>query len=307
VGKHFNPAALVATAVALAWLGYTIASWFLAWNPADAGAYYQAAERLRAGHALYPAINPDAHEVYRYAPWFAYAWIPSTYFPKELVDHLWSLAMLVCSAIAVLPLFRHGTRASIVLGALLGAFLAETAMFGNVQPLIVAILVTTARRPSFPVWLGGAASLKLVPILFILPWLGRGEWRKAAIATGTALLLTAPMLLFDLSSYVTSPGEGLVSLYAVSPTLWFLAAAIAGVAALILSARRSEYAWLAAALLMFLGPPRVATSYLGFIAVAVILSWKDQSSSTKTSPEHRRGVMTAVPGGKASAPAEGPP
>jgi alpha-1,2-mannosyltransferase len=269
-------ARLVAMAVALGWLGYTLASWFLAWNPADAGAYYSAAQRLLAGLPLYPATNPEAHEVYRYAPWFAVLWIPLTVFPEAVVAHIWSLLMLAASAIAAWPVLRRGTPASITLGALLFAFLAETAMFGNAHPLVVALLVWTIRGRTAPVWVGVAASLKLVPILFVLPWAGRGEWWRVAIAVGSAVLLSAPILLFDLAGYVTSPGTGLLSLYAVSPVLWLVVAAASAAVALVLSSRRSTWAWLAIALLMFLGPPRVTTSYLSFILVAVVVMLEER-------------------------------
>ncbi len=264
-------ARLVSMAVALGWLGYTLASWFLAWNPADAGAYYGAAQRLMAGQTLYPAMNPEAHEVYRYAPWFAVLWVPLTGLPEAFVAHAWSLLMLVASVVAAWPVIRLGTPAAITLGALLGAFLAETAMFGNVHPLVVALLVWTIRSRSAALWVGVATSLKLVPILFVLPWAGRGEWKKVALAIGSAAILFAPMFLFDLSAYSMSPASGLLSLYAVSPVLWFVVAAAVGVVALVLAVRRSPYAWLAAAVLMFLGPPRVTTSYLSFILVAVVV------------------------------------
>ena len=269
-------ARLVAMAVALGWLGYTLASWFLAWNPADAGAYYSAAQRLLAGLPLYPATNPEAHEVYRYAPWFAVLWIPLTVFPEAVVAHVWSLCMLAASAIAAWPVLRRGTPASITLGALLFAFLAETAMFGNAHPLVVALLVWTIRGRTAPVWVGVATSLKLVPILFVLPWAGRGEWWKVVIAVGSAVLLSAPILLFNLAGYVTSPGTGLLSLYAVSPVLWLVVAAASAAFALVLSLRRSTWAWLAVALLIFLGPPRVTTSYLSFILVAVVVMLEER-------------------------------
>ena len=269
-------ARLVAMAVALGWLGYTLASWFLAWNPADAGAYYAAAPRLLAGLPLYPATNPEAHEVYRYAPWFAVLWIPLTLFPEAVVAHVWSLCMLAASAIAAWPVLRRGTPASITLGALLFAFLAETAMFGNVHPLVVALLVWTIRGRTAPVWVGVATSLKLVPILFVLPWIGRREWWKAGVAVLTAGLLFAPMLLFDLQNYVTSPGTGLLSLYAVSPALWLGVAALNAAVAVVLCLQRSRWAWLAVALLMFLGPPRVTTSYLSFILVAVVVMLEER-------------------------------
>jgi len=264
-------ARLVAMAVALGWLGYTLASWFLAWNPADAGAYYGAAQRLLAGAPLYPALNPEAHEVYRYAPWFAVLWIPFTLIPESVVAHAWSLLMLAAGAYAAWPVLRRGTPAAITLGALLGAFLAETAMFGNAHPLVVALLVRTIRHPTAPIWVGVATSLKLVPILFVIPWAGRGEWWKVAVAVGSAGLLFAPILLFDLSHYATSPGTGLLSLYAVSPDLWLAVAVVNAAIAVILAVRRSPWAWVAVAVLMFLGPPRVTTSYLSFILVAVVV------------------------------------
>jgi hypothetical protein len=258
-------------AVLLGYLGYTLASWFLAWDPADGGAYYDAAARLTHGQPLYPTVNPEAHEVYRYAPWFAVAWIPLTPLPREVALHAWSLAMLACAGAAVWPLLRRPTWARVALAALIGQTLAETAMFGNAHPMVVALLVWTASRRSFPAWVGVAASVKLVPLAFALVWAGRAQWSRAAVAVGVAALLFAPMLLFDLTSYPTDPGTGLLSLYAVSPPLW-AALALACLAATVwLAARGSPYAWVAAAVLMFLGPPRVVTSYLGFLLVAVQL------------------------------------
>ncbi len=258
-------------ALLLGYLGYTLASWFLVWNPADGGAYYDAADRLTHGEALYPPSNPEAHEVFRYAPWFAVAWIPLTILPREVALHAWSLAMLGCAVAAVWPLLRRPTWARVALAALVGQTLAETAMFGNAHPLVVAVLVWTAGRRSFPAWVGIAASLKLVPLALALVWAGRRQWVPAAVAVGVAALLFAPMLLFDLSSYPTDPGTGLLSLTAISPLLWAAVALTSLGATLWLAARGSPYAWVAAAVLMFLGPPRVVTSYLGFLLVAVQL------------------------------------
>lgn len=258
-------------AMLVGYLGYTMASWFLAWDPADGGAYYDAAYRLVHGQPLYPPINPEAHEVYRYAPWFAVTWVPFTMLPRDVALHVWSLAMLGCSVGAVWPLLTRPTWARVALAALIGQTLVETAMFGNAHPLVVALLVWTAGRRFFPAWVGVAASLKLVPLAFAVVWAGRRQWSRAAAAVGVAAVLFAPILLFDLSGYPTDPGTGLLSLYTVSPPLW-AAVAIASLAATAwLAVRGSPYAWVAAALLMFFGPPRVVTSYLGFLLVAVQL------------------------------------
>lgn len=271
-------ARLVTLGVCLGWLAYVLTSWTILWNPADAGAYYDAALRLVRGDDLYIAMHPDAHEVYRYAPWFAYAWIPLTSLPRDLALHLWSLAMLGCSLVAVWPLLRRGTTASIALAGLLGAFLAETAMFGNAHPAVVALLVVAARHPWMPVAVGVAASVKLVPFLFILPWLRLKAWRNVVIATFVGVALWAHVLAFDLVDYETDPGTGLLSFYAISPVLWLALAAGASAAAGVAIARGSRWMWAAVALVMFLGPPRVALSYLSFLIPAVVLTDTDPSA-----------------------------
>jgi hypothetical protein len=261
----------VVMAVLLGYLAYTAASWFLVWDPADGGAYYDAAMRLTHGQPLYPPIHPEAHEVYRYAPWFAAAWIPLTSLPRDVALHAWSLAMLACAVAAVWPLLSRPSWARVALAILIGQTLVETAMFGNAHPLVVALLVWTAGRRSFPAWVGVAASIKLVPLAFVVVWAGRRQWLQAAVAVGVAALLFAPMLLFDLGSYPTDPGTGLLSLYAVSLPLWAAVALASLVGTAWLAVRGSPYAWVAAAVLMFVGPPRVVTSYLGFLLVAVQL------------------------------------
>jgi hypothetical protein len=266
----------VVLAVSLAWLAYVLASWFLVWDPADAGAYYDAAARLRDGRPLYQPMNPEAHEVYRYAPWFAYAWIPVTVLPRDVALHAWSLLMLVASVVAVWPIVRLGTVAAVSLAALLGAFLAETAMFGNAHPAVVALMVVTATRRSFPIWLGVAASIKLVPIAFVLVWLGRRQWGPALVALVTVGILWLHAAFFDLGGYVTDPGTGLLSLYAVSPVLWIGVAVTATGLAVVMAASWSRYSWIATAALAFIGPPRVVLSYLAFLAPAVVLTLRER-------------------------------
>lgn len=56
----------------------------------DVAAYWGAAERIRAGEPLYVAGVANASDLYRYAPWFAYAWVPLTYLPSDIVTSAWS-------------------------------------------------------------------------------------------------------------------------------------------------------------------------------------------------------------------------
>jgi hypothetical protein len=43
-----------------------------------------------------------------------------------------------------------------------------------------------------------------------------------------------------------------------------------------LAVRRSQWAWTAAAVVMFIGPPRIVLSYLGFLAPAVVLTLRER-------------------------------
>ena len=93
----------VAAAIGLsvAWLIWTIGGFTLA----DAEGYRMAADRLRSGQPLYPPVpDPDAASVYRYAPWFAVAWIPIAALPVPLGNGLWVATLLAASVLAVLPL-----------------------------------------------------------------------------------------------------------------------------------------------------------------------------------------------------------
>jgi hypothetical protein len=215
------------------------------WTLEDANAYWAAAERLRAGQPLYSYFDPNSNEVIRYAPWFAYAWIPLTYLPRAIVDIGWSALLVAASVAAVVPLLRRPTPAALAIAGLLGPFLLWTASRGNLQPLLVAALVHGVERRSGPLWIALAASLKAVPILYVLVYAGRGEWGRVAIAVALTALLTGQMLLFDLSSFASDAG-GSQSLLFISPVVWAAAAAIGLALALVSAFVRRRYAWLGA-------------------------------------------------------------
>src|SRR5688572_21151847 len=64
------------------------------WGLEDVDAYWDAAMRLRASEALYPVgLNPNAYQVFRYAPWFAWLWVPLTFLPKVVAFSLWAAVL----------------------------------------------------------------------------------------------------------------------------------------------------------------------------------------------------------------------
>jgi hypothetical protein len=219
-------------------------------------AYLPAAERLLSGHQLYPAVDPDSADAYRYAPWFAAAMVPLLIVPEPIIKVGWAAAMLA-ACLAVMWRLR-GSWAGYGLMGLVGGYLLRSAAYGNVQPVIVLALLLMVERRSGPVWIGLATSLKAVPLLFVIVYLGRREWIRAAQAIAVAVLLAAPMLLFDLSHYPLDTGPGF-TLLPLAP--------VAIVATVILA--RSRYRWTAAAVSVIACLPRLVVYDLGFLLVAI--------------------------------------
>lgn len=252
-------AAAVIVGVGISQLVFTIGDWHLR----DMGAYWEAATRLREGEPLYPALaDTEASEVYRYAPWFAWAWVPLTMLPREAVNVLWSGILLVASAAALVPLLR--LRAWLAV-AFFAPILVGISAIGNVQPLIVAALVLGVERRSAPLWIAVTASLKALPILFVLTYLGRGEWMRAALAILLTAILVAPMLLYGVGDYPTGAGDAAVLL------AWPPIYAIVVAAAILVSIRlaRSRLAWLASATTVVLALPRFFVYDITFLMTAV--------------------------------------
>ncbi|MEP7040309.1 MAG: glycosyltransferase 87 family protein, partial [Chloroflexota bacterium] len=137
---------------------------------------------------------------------------------------------------------------------------------GNVQPLLVATLMWTVERRSGPLWVGVASSLKIFPLLFVAVYLGRREWRRAAVALAVAAALWAPALLYDLRGYTTDAGQA-ASLVAV-PVAWVVVIGVGVVQALRLA--RTRFAWLAAATTVVVSLPRLFVYDVTYLMVGAV-------------------------------------
>lgn len=233
---------------------------------ADVAAYWGAAERIRAGEPLYVAGAANASDLYRYAPWFAYAWVPLTFLPREAVTAAWVGLMILAAILSTAPLVRHGLGGTAAF-SIFAPIQLQAAVFGNVQPLLVLMLMWGVERRSGPLWIAVGASLKAVPLLLAVVYAGRGEWTRAGLAVLLSAVLVAPALLFDLSAYSTDPGPGQISLTAVATQLYLAVALImVGVA---FARARTRFAWLAGAGAMMAALPRVLTYEIGFLLVGL--------------------------------------
>jgi len=233
------------------------------WSMADADAYWQAALRLRAGEALYPPVaDVESSSVYRYAPWFAWATIPVTFLPLPVAGVMWSVVLVGASAAAVVPLARSGAWLP---ATLFGAILIGISANGNVHALLIAALVWGVERWSGPGWIAVAASLKAVPILYALVYVGRRQWGRAAVAAAFTVVLVAPFLLYDLRNYVTSPG--LAGILINVPVLY--AVVVASAILLTVALARGPHGWLVASTTVALALPRFFVYDVTFLIPSV--------------------------------------
>ncbi|HKO33762.1 MAG TPA: glycosyltransferase family 87 protein [Candidatus Limnocylindria bacterium] len=168
------------------------------WEFDDVHAYLNAAQRLLDGGPLY-VTTPDPSDLYLYAPWFAFAWVPFTVLPLLAVEVAWAAVLLASTVAAVMP-FRS-TWAGIALALLLGGLLYRTAGWGNVQPLLVAALIYAVPTRAGPWAIGVAGSLKPLALGLLVVHAWRREWRSVGIGLGVAAVLWLPILFFGLSSY----------------------------------------------------------------------------------------------------------
>ena len=262
VARRFVAAVVIG--LSIAWLVWTLNGFTLS----DAHAYRMAAERLIAGNELYQA-TASQDDAFRYAPWFAVAWVPIASLPGGLGDGLWAVALVAASVAAVIPFARRRGLASRLVAVFGGTMLLWTAARGNVHPLMIAGLVHGLDRRSGPVWVGLAASLKAVPILFTLVYVARREWWRAGLSVAVAIVLVAPMPLLGWDPGRTNPGESLSLFYLASPAVWVTVAALTLVGAMLVAWRCPRYAGPAAAAAIILALPRLLLYDLTYVLVGV--------------------------------------
>jgi hypothetical protein len=241
------------------------------WGFEDVNAYLGAAHRLRDGAPLYDgSLDPDSYRVFRYAPWFAWVWVPLSYLPTSLVTWGWGFVLAVAAGAILLRLGQLRQPAAWALAFLMTPWLVSLVQVGNIQPLVVAALAFGISRRSGPLWIGLAAALKGVPLLFGLVYVARREWMRVGLTLAATAVLLAPFLLYDLSGYQTDPGRSFSIYYYVSPAAWAAGAAASTVIALLLALRRSPYAFVACAVAVMLLAPRTHVTYASYLLIGIL-------------------------------------
>lgn len=255
-------ASILVIVVALAWTAQTLAS---GWEAVDLHIYLGAARNLvELGNPYLPSSATTDLLHFHYAPWFAVATVPLLALPLPLVEALWTGAMGI-SALAALAVLRPFGVTAVPLAVLMGVLLLGQVLAGNIQPLMVAMLIWRLDRRDGPLWVAVFASLKVIPIVFVAYYLGRRRWRDAALSVAITVVLGAPILLFEIPGGNLWPGA--TGLYAISPVLWAASAMIAGLLAIRLAGRR--HGRLAAAVAAIAALPRLYPFDISTVLIGV--------------------------------------
>lgn len=291
--RSIGPAKLVVLALCIGFgLAFVIAN-VRSWDLEDANAYWNAALRLHHGADLYPPISSaDGPAVYRYAPWFAWLWIPLTSLPRQAVDIGWSALLILGGIVALWPLARMRSVAGLCLLFLLGGLLVRTASTGNVHVLLIAMLVWGLPRRSGPLWVGIAASLKFAPLAYLLVYAARREWWKAGAGFLAFAVLTAPALLYNIRDYPTDPGQSLSLFSLLGPIPWLVVAVLAAGAALLLA--RGVFGWSSASVAAIAATPRLDYYDLTYLLVGLNAGAQGPSVST-VDPVESSPVASSLP------------
>jgi alpha-1,2-mannosyltransferase len=285
---------LIARAVVTALVAAFVALYFLAGQPfqnpypgGDFAAYWNAAVRLRQGAPLYPALaDPGAGEVYRYAPWFAIAWVPFTLLPRDAVLVVWQVMLLVTGVALLWPLLRPRTLAGVLTAALMVPLVIDLAWVGNVEALMVLAMAVLISRPvGGPLAIGLAASLKITPIAFVAYYVARRAWGKALLTVAVAAVLWLPAIPLGVADYPTQP-LSTIALWGANPLAGAVVALLSVGVTLWLALRRSRWTTLAAAVTTLAASPRLYLTNLPQLLVSV---WHPTLAQPPGEPESARG------------------
>lgn len=174
----------------------------------DVLSYVSAAENMRSGQNIY--VKPDGQGTsYVYPPFLAWMLIPLSYLHPLLTDVLWFGVNILFIGVVVrqaTDLFSHNTVGSLPRGTqwilasvsifLSMRYLVRNAQDANINMALLALviggflLMKRRRSPAWVALIGVAAAIKILPLVFVLYFLARREWKATACLMGGFLVAT---------------------------------------------------------------------------------------------------------------------
>lgn len=182
----------------------------------DLTVYQDAAIALVNGLPLYESgwhYRMGGELILTYPPFAAFLFLPMAYTSTGAVTILWQLSCLAATAFILWAVARAEglARPAWIAGALLGPAtllypVASTFHYGQINLLLFALVAAdvfgVVPKRFRGVGIGIAASLKLIPLGFLLVFLVRRDWASVLRATGTLAAIIAGLwiLLPDAST-----------------------------------------------------------------------------------------------------------
>jgi hypothetical protein len=238
---------------------------------ADVRAYYDAGARLNAGLPLYEqTATTNDPGFYRYPPLLAIAFRPLALLPYETAALIWEAFLIV---LFIGTLVRLGLRNewTWIVSGWLAAPIAWSLAVGQAQ---VAVTFLVAIGTPWGIALAG--HLKILPIIVVVYWVGRRDWRS--VGRFAAWLIGLTVLTFVLEPAGTIAFIGFtdlgqvgevrnMSLYEISPFLW--AAFVLALLALAFRFARTPAGWPLAVAASVLATPRLLMYQLSTLQAGV--------------------------------------
>jgi hypothetical protein len=268
--RRMNPRWTVLVFVYLAF--GLLGAWYL-FDTTSVGA--DLATYQRAGAALWSTGDPYAATSalpedyrYRYPPLLAML-MPVLGWPP-----IWFALIAFATVVPVVVAYRVAGPAGLLpVGLLIGAW-GQQLLNGNAQAFVIALLaVVPLTGTTGAVGLALATMLKLHPVLGIVWYAGRREWRLLAWYAAAMIVLAAIQLpwlpamlrfyLDDPAATTTIPG---MSLRALGFLPWVVGTLVFGAAALWFA--RTRYGWLLATLFQLAALPRILLVNLALLLAA---------------------------------------
>jgi hypothetical protein len=258
----------------------------------DLATYQRAGDLLWSGQDPYSGqANVGQEYQYRYPPLLALV-IPVFGWPP-----LWFSLLAVATAATIWLWYRAaGPRGLLVPALLIGAW-GQQLLNGNAQALVVYLLAVT---PLFarvgPTALALATMLKVHPVIGLVWFAGRRDWRAIVIYAVASIVFLVPQLpwlddfvrylLNDPGAVETIPG---MSLRAIHPVLWVVGIAVA--VALAWRYAGTRYGWMLATVAQLVALPRVLLVNLALLMAAPLpprrsaeAAEADPGSATSSTP-----------------------
>ncbi|HYL41384.1 MAG TPA: hypothetical protein VET90_08755 [Candidatus Binatus sp.] len=270
--RHALRLAIVALAVVGAAAGLGVAAFHLINDPlSGARAYYDAATRLNAGHALYRAVDVASPTLaYPDPPLLAIVLRPLAVLPYWLFALAWETVVVVAFVALLGRLGVRSQRTWLAVG-ILGVPIGWALSTAQGQ-LVVGLLLAVGQPWSIAL----AANLGPFSILAVVWWIGRRDW-QATIAVALYLVLfgliqlvleptgTATFVKSVLSDQIS--GVAAVSPFGLSLGVWAVLLFVGIAVALMLA--RGRWGWPAAVALVTLASPQVPLPALTSLLAAV--------------------------------------